>query len=71
MSISQSEAVETEVKQSDETTGSTAKAAFRQLRRSPTAIVGLVLIVIFVLVAVFAPLLIITSIAFHQGSWLG
>ncbi|MEO6204878.1 MAG: ABC transporter permease [Mycobacteriales bacterium] len=37
--------------------GSLGRDAIRRLRRSPTAIVGAVLVVIFVIVAVFAPLL--------------
>jgi hypothetical protein len=55
MSISQSEAVETQAAHPEEAAGSTARAAFRQLRRSPTAIIGAILIAIFVFVALFAP----------------
>ncbi len=57
MSIAQSEAVETEVATSQEAGGGLSRDALRRLRRSPTAIVGAVLVLIFVLVAVFAPLL--------------
>ena len=57
MSLSQVEAVETKVEHPEEATGGLARDAVRRLRRSPTAIVGAVLVTIFVLVAIFAPLL--------------
>jgi peptide/nickel transport system permease protein len=57
MSLSQSEAVETRVEHPDEARGGLARDAVRRLRHSPTAIVGAVLVTIFVLVAIFAPLL--------------
>ena len=41
----------------EESTGSRTRQAFRELRRNPTAILGFVLITLFVLVALFAPLL--------------
>lgn len=47
----------TEMAMSEEGGGSLARDALRRLRRSPTAIVGAVLVLIFVIVAVFAPLL--------------
>ena len=55
MSLSQSEARETSIEHPDEAAGGLARDAFRQLRRSPTAIVGAVLVLAFVFVAVFAP----------------
>jgi peptide/nickel transport system permease protein len=57
MSLSQTEAVETRTSHPDEARGGLARDAFRRLRRSPSAIVGLALVTIFVLVALFAPLL--------------
>ncbi len=57
MSLSQSEAVESAVSAPEEARGGLARDAFRRLRRSPSAIVGAVLVTLFVLVAVFAPLL--------------
>lgn len=57
MSLSQTEAVETDAEHPEEARGGLARDAFRRLRRSPTAIVGAVLVLLFVLVAVFAPLL--------------
>lgn len=57
MSLSQSEAVETQIEHPEEARGGLARDAVRRLRRSPTAIVGAVLVSIFVLVAIFAPLL--------------
>lgn len=57
MSLSQTEAVETRVEHPDEARGGLARDAVRRLRRSPTAIVGAVLVSLFVLVAIFAPLL--------------
>jgi len=56
MSIAQVEAV-TESATAEDAPGGLSRDALRRMRRSPTAIVGLVLIVLFVLVAVFAPLL--------------
>ncbi len=57
MSLSQSEAVETQIEHPEEARGGLARDAVRRLRRSPTAIVGAVLVSIFVLVAIFAPVL--------------
>ena len=58
MSIAQSEAFETETTGgTEEATGGLTRDALRRLRRSPTAIVGATLVTLFVLVAVFAPLL--------------
>jgi peptide/nickel transport system permease protein len=57
MSLAQVEAVETSTAHPDEARGGLARDAVRRLRRSPTAIVGAVLVLLFVLVAVFAPLL--------------
>ena len=55
MSLSQSEEAETQVSHPEEAQGGLARDALRRLRRSPTAIVGAVLVSIFILVAVFAP----------------
>ena len=55
MSLSQSEAVETQTAHQEEARGGLAIDALRRLRRSPTAIVGAVLVSLFVLVALFAP----------------
>lgn len=55
MSLSQSEAAETQTSHPEEARGGLARDALRRLRRSPTAIVGGVLVALFVLVAVFAP----------------
>jgi len=57
MSLSQTTALETSVEQPEEAAGGLARDALRRLRRSPTAVVGAVLVTLFVLVAVFAPLL--------------
>ena len=57
MSLSQSEAVETQIEHPEEARGGLARDAVRRLRRSPTAIVGAVLVSLFVLVAIFAPVL--------------
>ena len=57
MSLSQSEAVETQVEHPEEAQGGLGRDALRRLLRSPTAIVGMVLVSIFILVAIFAPLL--------------
>jgi peptide/nickel transport system permease protein len=57
MSLSQSEAAETQIEHPEEARGGLARDAVRRLRRSPTAIVGAVLVSLFVLVAIFAPLL--------------
>ena len=56
MSVAQAEAV-TESAPTEDAPGGLSRDALRRLRRSPTALVGLVLIALFVLVAVFAPLL--------------
>jgi peptide/nickel transport system permease protein len=55
VSISQTEAVETQVEHPEEARGGLARDAFRRLRRSPQAIVGAVLVTVFVLVALLAP----------------
>lgn len=55
MSLSQVEAVETVA--TEEVPGGLSRDALRRLRRSPTAIVGAVLVVLLVLVAVLAPVL--------------
>jgi peptide/nickel transport system permease protein len=55
VSLSQTEAVETSTSHPDEARGGLAHDAFRRLVRSPTAIVGAVLVSVFVFVAVFAP----------------
>jgi peptide/nickel transport system permease protein len=55
VSLSASEAVETSTSHPDEARGGLARDAFRRLRRSPQAIVGGVLVLLFVLVAVLAP----------------
>jgi peptide/nickel transport system permease protein len=57
MSLAQSEAAETQIEHPEEARGGLARDAVRRLRRSPTAIVGAVLVSLFVLVAIFAPLL--------------
>ncbi len=57
MSLSQTEALETTTSHPEEARGGLARDAFRRLRRSPQAIVGAVLVLLFVLVALFAPLL--------------
>jgi len=57
MSLSQSEAAETQIEHPEEARGGLARDAVQRLRRSPTAIVGAVLVSIFVLVAIFAPVL--------------
>ncbi len=57
MSLAQAEAVETTVGHPEEATGGLGRDALRRLRRSPTAIVGGALVTLFVLVAVFAPVL--------------
>jgi len=57
VSLSQEEAAETRTGHPEEARGGLARDAVRRLRRSPTAIVGAVLVTIFVLVAIFAPLL--------------
>jgi peptide/nickel transport system permease protein len=41
----------------DEATGGRWKEAFRRLRRNPLAIIGAVLVLLFLLIAIFAPLL--------------
>ena len=50
-------AVERQLPPAEETTGGLSRDALRRLRRSPTAIVGAALVLIFVFVAVFAPFL--------------
>ena len=57
MSLSQVQSIETTQGHPDEAAGGMARDAMRRLRRNPVAIAGSVLILIFVLVAVFAPLL--------------
>jgi peptide/nickel transport system permease protein len=55
--LSGAEAQETRLEHPEEAAGGRSRDVLRRLRRSPTAIVGAVLIVFFVFVAVFAPLL--------------
>jgi peptide/nickel transport system permease protein len=55
MSLSQVEAAETVLEHPEEATGGLWRDAFRRLRRNPTAILGAVLVLIFIFVAVFAP----------------
>lgn len=55
MSLSGAEAQETALVQSEEARGGLLRDALRRLRRSPQAIVGATLVLLFVLVAVFAP----------------
>ncbi len=57
MTRSATEAVQTQVEAPEEVRGGLGRDAVRRLLRSPTAIVGAVLVSIFVLVAIFAPLL--------------
>lgn len=57
MSIGESESAILLVEGTGEEGGSRLRQAFRQLRRNPVAIIGAALILVFVLVAVFAPLL--------------
>jgi peptide/nickel transport system permease protein len=55
MSLTQAEAVQVPGAQIEDAPGGLTRDALRRMRRSPTAIIGLVLILVFVLVAVFAP----------------
>jgi len=57
MSLSGAEAQETELSQPEEARGGLLRDAFRRLRRSPQAIVGATLVLLFVFVAIFAPVL--------------
>jgi len=57
MSLSGAEAQETTLTQPEEARGGLLRDAFRRLRRSPQAIVGATLVLLFVLVAIFAPVL--------------
>ena len=57
MSVAQFEARESSQVTPEEAGGGLSRDALRRLRRSPTAIVGAVLVLLFVLVAIFAPLL--------------
>ena len=57
MSIAEAQAVEGTGLAGEDAPGGLGRDALRRLRRSPTAIVGAVLVSLFVLVAVFAPLL--------------
>jgi len=57
MSLSGAEAQETALTQPEEARGGLLRDAFRRLRRSPQAIVGATLVLLFVLVAIFAPVL--------------
>ena len=50
-------AIDTAVTSSDAPGGGLWRGAWRRLRRNPTAILGALIILVFVLVAVFAPLL--------------
>ena len=54
MSVAELEARELEL---EPTAGRALADAFRRLRRNPSAIVGFVLVAIFVFVAIFAPLI--------------
>ena len=56
MSVAAVEAV-TESATAEDAPGGLTRDALRRMRRNPTAIIGLVLIALFVLVAIFAPLL--------------
>ncbi|CAN5291300.1 ABC transporter permease subunit [soil metagenome] len=55
MSLSRAEAQETTLVQPEEARGGLMRDAVRRLRRSPQAIVGATLVLLFVFVAVFAP----------------
>jgi peptide/nickel transport system permease protein len=57
VSVNQLEAIETAVGHPEEAAGGLGRDALRRLRRSPTAIVGAALVLLFVLVAVLAPVL--------------
>ncbi|HVL89018.1 MAG TPA: ABC transporter permease [Actinomycetota bacterium] len=57
MSIAEAEAREAVTVAFDEDTAGLWREAWRRLRRNPTAIFGMTMIVLFVLVAVFAPVL--------------
>lgn len=57
MSIAESESAVLLAEHTGEESGSRLKQAFRQLRRNPVAVIGAVLIGVFVLVAVLAPVL--------------
>ena len=57
MSLSQLEAIETQEEHPEEATGGLGRDAFRRLRRNPVAILGAALVTLFVLVAIFAPVL--------------
>ncbi len=57
MSLSQAEARMEQPAPSDEAGASLGRDAWRRLRRNPVAIAGAVLVVTFVLVAIFAPLI--------------
>jgi len=57
VSVNEAEAVQTQVGHPEEAAGGLSRDALRRLRRSPTAIVGAALVLLFVFVAVFAPLL--------------
>ncbi len=57
MSLSQVEAADTALEHPEEASAGLTRDAFRRLRRNPLAIVGASLITVFVLVALFAPLL--------------
>jgi peptide/nickel transport system permease protein len=57
MSLSEAAAVELVTEGATEQAGSLRRDAWDQLRRNPSAIIGAALITVFVLVAVFAPLL--------------
>ena len=56
MSLAQAEASVERAEASDEFGASLGRDAWRRLRRSPTAVIGAILVVVFVLVAIFAPL---------------
>jgi peptide/nickel transport system permease protein len=57
MSIAESESILLLAEHTGEEAGSRLRLAFRQLRRNPVAVIGAVLILLFVAVAILAPLL--------------
>jgi peptide/nickel transport system permease protein len=57
MSIAEVEALEIESTAGSESQGSLGRDALRRLVRSPVAIIGLIVIAIFLIVAIFAPLI--------------
>lgn len=57
MSIAESEAAVLLAEHTGEESGSRLRQAFRQLRRNPVAVIGAILILVFVVVALLAPVL--------------